>query len=157
MYYITKRNSETGKKFQLISDRMTSIFEQQKQLSYELGFDEWRQGNWVFYGGYSSLIFPSEPDKKVYKETIYENEWMPRLNTKLGKGIQAKLDSIPTISIDEANQCIGFNGAPFKMIGFSRGNEEYFGFSIREEWKIKVPLDCQEVTTTMYNSLFKNA
>ncbi len=80
---------------------------------------------------------------------------MPKLNSKVGKEIKKRFKEMPVISIDELNQCIGFNGAPFKTIGFAQKNKEYFGFIIDKDWKIKVPKDCEEVTETKYNSLFK--
>lgn len=154
MYFITKKTSETGKNFQKIAEKMDVIFNANKKLSEEIGFEQWRGGYWSAFGGFSSLIFKEKPDEKVFKK-VNGNEWLPKLSNKLGKEIQARLDASPKISIEELNQCIGFNGAPFKTIGFARNNKEYFGFVVQEEWKVEIPQDCEEVTVSSYNKLFR--
>lgn len=154
MYFITKKTSATGKKFKAIDLRMDEISKQNKKIAKEIGFDSWRKGYWTAFGGFSSLIFKKEPDMKIYKRNN-GSEWMPRLNCKEGKEIQDKLNSGNTVERNELNMCIGFDGAPFSTIGFARNNKTYYGFSIDEKWKIKVPKDCKEITVTKYNSLFK--
>ncbi len=154
MHFITKTNSETGKKFQVISKKAEEALKSEKALSKELGFKQWRGGYWMAFGGFSSVIFDNPPDKKLWK-SVNGNEWMPRLTSKEGKAIAAKLAATPRVGVDELNKCIGFNGAPFKRIGFAQGNKQYFGFKIDENWKVKIPKDCEEVTTTKYNQLFK--
>jgi hypothetical protein len=141
MFFITKKTSKTGKRFKSIDERMIAISKQNKKTAKEIGFDSWRKGYWTAYGGFSSLIFKKEPDTKVYKRNN-GSEWMPRLNIKAGKDIQKKLDAAAEISRDELNMCIGFGGAPFSTIGFARDNKTYYGFSVDEKWKIKVPKDC---------------
>jgi len=153
MYFITKKTSETGKKFQVISEKSDEVFKADKALAKEIGFHQWRPGYWLVYGGFSSLIFKNTPDEKVFKK-VNGNEWMPKKNTKVGKEIQAKLDATPRVTIDELNQCIGFNGSPFKTIGFAQNNKEYFGFIISEKWDVKIPSDCEEVTCSIYRELF---
>lgn len=154
MYYITKVTSETGKKFKVFSEKLQKVHDAQRKLAKAIGFEYWRGCYWLAAGGFSSLIFKSPPDPKIYKK-VNGTEWMPKMSSKEGKAIQAKLDSAPTVEIKELNNCIGFNGAPFKKIGFNNDNKGYFGFVVREEWNVKVPEDCEEVTTSKFNSLFK--
>lgn len=155
MHFITKKTSETGKKFQVISDKTNVIHKADKAIADEIGFEQWRGGFWLVYGGFSSIIFNEKPDEKIWKK-VNGNEWMPRKSTKAGRLIHYKLSSTPRVTIDELNQCIGFNGAPFKTIGFAQNNKEYFGFIVKEEWNVKIPKDCEEVTTSKYNELFKS-
>jgi hypothetical protein len=157
MKFITKRNSATGKKFLEIEERKLEALRAQKRMAKELGYEQWREAYWVAFGGVSSIMFKDrhKVDKKVWKNVNNcPDEWMPRLNTKEGKAIDDKLKTLPTISADDLNQCIGFDGAPFKSIGFTHNSDEYFGFEIVDGWKIKIPKDCKEVTTTKYNSIF---
>lgn len=158
MKFITKKSSETGKKFAEIVERRNACFAAQKKIIDELGATKWRQAYWIAWGGISSIIFP---DKNNVNKRIWKNinkssdEWMPRLNNADGKAIMEKIKSLPTVSVNDLNQCIGFDGAPFKTIGFSSNNKDYFGFLAGEDWGIKIPKDCKEVTVTEYNQLFK--
>ncbi len=152
MYFITKKTSATGKKFQAVDTKMDKIYDAQRVIAKEIGFNQWREGYWTSYGGFSCLIFKEKPDGEIYKRQ--EDGWMPRLNTKIGKEIQAKLDACPIMERDELNKCIGFGGAPFSVIGFYRNNKTYFGFVGNESWDMKIPKDCEEVTTTKFNSIF---
>lgn len=154
MYLITKKSTETGKKFETVANKSKVVLEAQKALSKEIGFSQWRDGYWLVWGGFSALIFKTPPDSKVFKK-VNGNEFMPKLNTKEGKVIQAKLDASPRITIEELNQCIGYNGSPFHTIGFAQKNKKYFGFVVGDDWGVKIPKDCEEVTVTKYNQLFK--
>ena len=155
MYFITKKTSVTGKKFQIIADKMNVVQDAQKALAKEMGFKAWRKGYWCFCGGFSSIIFEKAPDEKLWKK-VNGNEWMPRLNSKAGKELEAKLDACPKIKGNEINECIGFkDGFPFKTIGFAMRSKTHFGFVVGENWDVKIPKDCKEVTITKYNSIFK--
>lgn len=81
---------------------------------------------------------------------------MPKRNSKIGKEIKQKLDSCIEVTIEELNRCIDFDGAPFNIIGFARNNKKYFGFTVLKEWNIKIPSDCNEITQTEYDKLFKD-
>ena len=158
MYFITEKNSETGKKFQKIADKLDICFENQKALAEKYGFTSWRGERWVVAGGISSVIFPKVTtiDTKVWKQIKGKDEYMPRLNIKQGKAIQADFDQAVTISKAELNACIGWKEGFRKHIGFCKTNNEYFGFTIEEDWTdIVIPSDCTEVTATKYRELFK--
>lgn len=157
MYFITKKDSETGKKFQQIADKMSICYEHQKALADKYGFTSWRGAYWVVDGGISSVIFPEEYtiDTKVWKKVKdRKNEYTPRLNTKQGKAIQADFNLAPTITKSELNACISWDEA-FSNIGFNKGNDMYFGFCVGEDCDAIIPKDCKEVTTTTYRKLFK--
>lgn len=153
MYFVTKRTSKTGIKFQEIEDKIKRIREQEIALSEEFGFKQWRQGYWSVYGGFSSLIFEEKPNEKIYKR-VNGDEWMPKKNCKEGKEIHAKLKATEKIEIHELNMCVGFDGAPFKKIGFAPTNSDFFGFIIDPKWRHKAPKDCKEVTYSKYLELF---
>ena len=157
MYFITEKNSETGKNFQKIANKLDVCFENQKALAEKYGFTSWRGAYWVVAGGISSVMFPKGTtiDIKVWKE-VKKGEYMPRLNTKQGKAIQADLEQAITISKAELNACIGWDEGFSKHIGFCKANNEYFGFTIDDDWTdIIIPNDCTEITATKYRELFK--
>ena len=154
MYFITKTTSETGKKFQVIKEKIDRIHKQQIELSYEFGFEQWRGHGLYVFGGFSSLMFLEKPDPKIYKLVRHPNEYKPKRNTKKGKEINAKLNAGEVLNRKELNDCVGFNSSFLACIGFSFNNPEYFGFTAKEEWDFNPPADCEEVTSARYRELF---
>jgi hypothetical protein len=153
--YITKKDSETGAKFQELEQKMNQVRIEQKKLSDELGFSKWRNDPWAFAGGFSSLLFDKKPNDKLYrKKVIFPNEFMPRRNSKEGKLISEKLKACPKVEKGEANACVNFDGHPFKSIGFAFDHDEYFGFQVDSSWNFTPPADCEEITPTKYKELF---
>ena len=158
MYFITPKNSETGKKFQKIADKLDVSFENQKALAKKYAFTSWRGDRWVGAGGISWVIFPKGAtiDTKVWKQIKGKDEYMPLLNIKQGKAIQADFDQAITVTKAELNACIGWDEGFSKSIGFDGTNDKYFGFIIDDDWTdIIIPNDCTEVTATKYRELFK--
>ena len=158
MYFITEKNSKTGKNFQKIADKLDVCFKNQKALAEKYGFTSWRGERWVVAGGISSVIFPKGTtiDTKVWKQIKGKDEYMPRLNIKQGKAIQADFDQAITVTKAELNACIGWKEGFSKHIGFCKANNEYFGFTIDDDWTdIIIPNDCTEITATKYRELFK--
>ena len=158
MYFITEKNSETGKKFQKIADKLDVCFENQKALAKKYAFTSWRGDRWVVAVGISSVIFPKGAtiDTKVWKQIKGKDEYMPRLNIKQGKAIQADFDEAITVTKAELNACIGWDEGFSKSIGFDGTNDKYFGFIIDDDWTdITIPNDCTEITATKYRELFK--
>jgi hypothetical protein len=153
--YITKKDSETGVKFQELEQKMNQVRKEQEKLSDELGFSKWRDDPWAFAGGFSSLLFDKKPNDKLYrKNVIFPNEFVPRRNSKEGKLISEKLKACPKVEKGEANACVNFDGHPFKSIGFAFDHAEYFGFQVDSSWNFTPPADCEEITPTKYSELF---
>lgn len=157
MKFITPRDSATGKKFAEIVKKAKQATDAQKAFAKQYKISEWRQAYWSVWGGISAVAF-----KKGVKvdTTIWRNvngskdEWMPRKNTRMGKFIMAEIDALPIVRNNDLSACIGYKNM-FNQIGFNASNKKYFGFSVLEKWKVKIPNDCEEVTTTKYNLLFK--
>ncbi len=159
MYFITKKNTATGKKFAALEAKMQVVTKAQKALSKELGATQWRDSYWVVMGGFSALIFPKgkEPDLKLWKNVNgSKTEWMPRYNRKASKEISNKINALPVIRNKDLNDCIGFKADIFKSIGFNPYSKDYFGFIAKEEWNIRVPKDCKEITYTQWKKIFGN-
>lgn len=156
MYYITKRDSETGKKFQEVEKNSELAFEAQKKMAEKYGFDSWRRSFHVVFGGISSCIFKEAPDPKIWKK-VNGNEFFPKYSSKVGALIAQEFSELPKVHVDTLNKCIGWEGQNFSHIGFSSSNKEYFGFTTNEKWDIAIPEDCEEITYKRYKELFKEA
>ena len=158
MYFITKKESETGKKFQKIVDKLKVCLEDQKALADKYGFISWRGAHWEVAGGISSVTFHkcTTVDAKLWKLVKGKTEYKPRLNTKEGKAVQADFDQATVITKGELNACIGWGESFFKNIGLEWNKDEYFCFKIEEDWTdVPIPSDCTEITTSKYRELFK--
>lgn len=152
MRYITRKDSETGKKFMAAYDNMKNAEKEARELVTLLGAKQWRERYGVAAGGVAALVFDKKPDTKIWKNVYGSSKnWMPKLNCTEGKRINSLIENLPVVWRNELNQCIGFDGFPSKNIGFDIGKGEYVGFSVEEEWDVKVPADCEEVTTYRYN------
>ena len=154
MRFITRKNSDTGKKFQALEDEFEKCFQAQVALSEELGFESWRDAYW-HKGGISAVIFTTPPDKALWKNVNgSRREWLPKRNTKAGSELGKKFDILPKVALSELNKCIGFR-SNMNSIGLATQNDEYFGIMAKDEWEIIIPTDCEEVTVTRFNQLFK--
>jgi hypothetical protein len=158
LYYITKKESETGKKFNDVFVKFVSIREAQLDLCEKYKFRKLREQSSLAFGGITSCGgFEKTPDSKIWKKLKTANgtddEYFPKKSSKEGKKILDEFKQISILPYSELNECIGFNDA-FGSIGFYQ-NEEFFGFSLNEKWNFKVPDNCEEITTTRFNELFR--
>lgn len=153
MYYITKKTTKTGKKFQAITEKAKRVNSETKKLITELGATHWRPKAWAAWGGISAMRFKEKPDLNIYKE-VMKGEFMPRRNTKAGKELSEKIKALPVVEKHDLNLCIGATDLWPYSIGFAKG-KTHFGFITSDEWSVKIPKDCIEVTRTKYNQLFR--
>ena len=157
MYYITRKNSETGKKMQELLDKASAIRKEISEYLKLLGANpkSWvSSDNYFFNTGVIAVIFDKEPDLKIWKEfKKIPNSYQPRITTYEGKKIQAKLDSIEAIDRVDLNRIVGF-GQVFQHVGFDLGSKDYFCFMLREDWRHTMPEDCEEITYKRYLELF---
>ena len=157
MYYITRKNSETGKKMQELLDKASAI---RKEISEYLKLvganpNQWvSSDNYFFNTGVIAVVFDKEPDLKIWKVfKNFPNSYQPRITTYEGKKIQAKFDSIEAIDRVDLNRIVGF-GQVFQHVGFDLGSKDYFCFMLREDWRHTMPEDCEEITYKRYLELF---
>ena len=157
MYYITRKNSETGKKMQELLDKASAI---RKEISEYLELIGAKSNQWVSSNNYffntvvRAVLFETEPDMKIWKEfKKIPNSYQPRMTSYEGKKIQAKFDSIEAIDRVDLNRIVGF-GQVFQHVGFDLGSKDYFCFMLREEWQHTMPEDCEEITYKRYLELF---
>lgn len=91
MYYITKKTSETGKKFQKVSDNMDLAMEEAKVIAEKYGFHKFRGAYVAISGGISSCIdFDEAPDKKIWGKGARDDEFMPKRNSRQEKPLVTK-------------------------------------------------------------------
>ena len=157
MYYITRKNSETGKKMQELLDKASAI---RKEISEYLKLLGANPNQWVSSHNYffntivRAVLFESEPDMNIWKVfKNFPNSYQPRITTYEGKKIQEKLDSIEAIDRVDLNRIVGF-GQVFQHVGFDLGSKDYFCFMLREDWRHTMPEDCEEITYKRYLELF---
>lgn len=150
-YYITDKDTETGKKFQEIDRRSDIARDAIIKLSEKYGFKEWRYSRISHIGGLSSCVFETTPDLKIWKSSGYgHNEYMPRLNCKAGKEIHDEIKKLPIVHINELNNIVGYHSDFCNShIGFKIG-KNHFGFIVSSEWGCKIPNDCKEITASEY-------
>lgn len=154
MYFKTKKTSETGSNFTAMCEKKDESFKAAKALAKEVGMQSWRGGYWMAFGGMSSCIFKEKPDSKIWGKSQVEGEYYPKRNSKAGKAMYKRIEDLPTVSKGDLNACIGFKEPYFKTIGFSSSNDSYFGFEVGDDWNVKIPNDCVEITKTEYDKLF---
>ena len=89
MYYITRKNSETGKKMQELLDKASAI---RKEISEYLKLVGANPNQWVssdkyfFNTGVMAVVFDKEPDLKIWKEfKKIPNCYRPRMTSYEGK------------------------------------------------------------------------
>ena len=152
MYFITKKDSVTGKKFAAISEKRKQCHKAQKELALRYGFNQWWQAYGVVFGGISGCLFDKEPDTKIWKYVKYLKGWMPKIGTSEGKKIMKEFNNLPHIANEELNACIGWD-EDCSTIGYAK-NKSLYGFVGFDDWKIDVPDDCEEVTISKYKELF---
>ena len=159
MYYITRKNSETGKKMQELLDKASAI---RKEISDYLKLVGANPKSWVSSDKYffntvvRAVLFESEPDMKIWKVfKNFPNSYQPRITTYEGKKIQSKFQSIGVIDRVDLNEVVGFEQV-FQHVGFDLGSKDYFCFMLREDWRHTMPEDCEEITYKLYLELFKN-
>lgn len=156
MYLITKRDSETGKKFHQVERKIEKARKEQRMLAKKYGFQKYRQATWCVTGGFSSCLdFKETPDKKIWGKGSEENEFFPKRNSNAGKRIYEEFQQMTLVSIKELNNCIGFEEAMFARIGFCHRHETHYGIVVDRKWNIEIPKDCEEVTESFYHNFLK--
>ncbi len=153
MKFITKRDSETGKKFAEYQTKASAAYNAAKDIITELDADRWRSLSRWSSGGISAIIFkPDQPIPSFFKQ-VKKGEYMPKVSTKEGAELQKKIDALPTVSAHELNMCVGFDCQLFKTIGFDFTHPEFFLFEANEDWDLTIRSDCEEITVTRYREL----
>lgn len=156
MYFITRKTSLTGEKFKKVSQLRDEAIDAQRAFCEKYKVDKFRGAVFYAWGGISSCVFSSDPDKKIWKKIPKRSgEYMPKKSSKVGKVIQVEIINLPKVNHQVINDCIGFDGELFTNIGFDE-SDDYFGFVAFDDWGVAPPDDCREVTFTEYKKLFIN-
>ena len=153
MFFITKKDSETGKKFQKICEKIDFCHNEAVKIAEKYGFKEWYEHPVCASGGIYKAHFdnPDEVDLSIWRKDPNNQGYIPRKNTKKGKKLYNELQNLPVVTPTELNLCIGWEKG-IVHIGFKEG-KEYFGFSTNSKYEIIIPKDCREITETEYNNI----
>lgn len=158
MYYKTKKESATGKRFQAYLIKNEECRAAIVDLAKKHGFSAWRLFDLYLNGYIASVIFDKTPDTKLWLRVANsENEYRPSKRTKAGKLIYQEFENLPKITRDDLNNCIGWTVGPILCphIGFFEG-ADFFFFSTKREWAVTIPDDCIEILESEYFSQNQN-
>ena len=154
LYFKTEKDTETGEKIKALLERGLIGAAQAKQFCKKVGAEEnyLRNDRYIFGTGLRAVTFQEEPDLKNWKRFKgWDGYFSPRLSTKEGKELGKQIDEMESVEKTEIGEAIGLEDF-FKSPGFTNGNL-FFGFAIKDEWNLKMPSDCIEITGTEYSNL----
>lgn len=157
MKFKTLRTSQTGQKFEAVFEKMEKANHEILPVLKQLGVESYSRYRHFAAGGIFAVKFEEGtiPDPKKWRKVEYG--YKPRQNTKEGKKLYSLLESLPSVSRNELNQCVGFDGYPFKNIGVNNAHPVFFLFELGDNWQFTPPSDCQEITVAEYNELENTA
>lgn len=163
MRYITPIKSETGKKFHELKNKIKEVQKAADKEALIFGTDNYYEFRWAICGGIEAIILQNGtlPDGtlpqglRLTKDYTEKNAYVPNLRTKEGKEIKKRWESLPNVTKDELNSIVNHKEKVFSNIGYNFNSDEFVGFIVDEKWNVKVPDDCEEITTTRWNELFK--
>lgn len=158
MYYITPKNSETGKKMQALIDKAAAIRIEISDYLKAIGANpnEWIGLGNKFMTDFTAAFFDKEPNMKIWKKfNKVPGTYQPRKTNYEGKKIAAKFESIERITRYAINEIIGYDEC-FNTAGYDCRNSEYICFIIKQEWNHTMPADCEEITYAKYLELFNS-
>lgn len=157
MKYKTLKTSKTGISF-------VDLFKQMKEAEKEISAfiekfgtkEYYRSGN-ALVGFHSlKLTGAGEPPLGFRVDKDLTNSFLPALKTKEGREVKKEINALPFISIDGANNCIGWDGkiknCHYGNIGYAT-NDEYVFICAGDDWNIDMPKDCEEITVTEFKRL----
>lgn len=157
MYYITKKDSETGVKFTSLLAKIKEAKDAAMKEAESFGAKQWLNIPWYIQGGISGIILPNGTDNnalRLDKRSKHENVYTPNQRSNAGKILYNKWHELPKVSRKELNSIINIDAWP-SHIGYNIGNEVYYAFKVNSEWDVSnIPADCEEITTTRYKELF---
>ena len=108
MKFKVLKNTELYNNIYNILNEKVAAINASMDLCKKLGGITFRPSGWSIGGGISSICFPVEQDLKIWKKTGYGPlEYMPRLNSKLGKEISAQIAALPEVRYTELNGLFG--------------------------------------------------
>jgi len=154
MKFKTPRESVTGQRLAQVEKKIKAANRAALDVMEKVGATAIRPAMLGAGGGISSFKMDAQP---AWGKQVREGEYMPRLNCKAGKSIQEEIDALPKVFMDEVNSPLGFDGAPFKMLGLNFNNSDYILISCKDHWDFNPPSDVVEITTTEYMELIEEA
>ena len=157
IYYKISKESELGLKIKnLITTGQQSAKEIEAYVQ-ELGATNYLVNDrYLLNTGISAVEFVDEPDMKIWKKfdtRKFPDYYAPRLGSKKGKEIQTKFDLFKKVKREEIDLLIG-NVSFCRSCGIALGGTDFYGIVIEDDWELKMPSDCIEVTFTEYKKLF---
>lgn len=164
-YYKTNYNSETGKKFQVLFEKIREGQRRRAEFRDKYKATNYlsREETWGIGCSLIGLKFGIEPpDSKQFRKTYGEGYeyWVPNKRTKLGKKIQEEMEQTKnSIPYKEVNACIGWDATMARIGIVWNENEVAFkipslkgGLGIDSEPET-IPDDCVEILASEYERI----
>lgn len=94
---------------------------------------------WAHDGSFAGFFFEEDPDPKVYRKS--KDMWVPKMNSKVGKAIHARMASLPTLrNINSILEDYGLeHGVPRYVEDGQPCYATVSGFYDDHIWFVKVP------------------
>jgi hypothetical protein len=156
MYYITTKDTETGKKLTDVLKKCQTARERARETAATWNTTEYLVDRFAAAGGIEGLkINPDQHNPKNWRPSKEaKGFFLPNRRTKEGKAIAELFQQLPRVSRREVNLCIGWD-EKFKIIGVNI-IADYVGIKIKEDWNIEMPKDCKEITSHRYREIFSD-
>lgn len=160
MFYITEKDSETGKKLAAVDAKIQEAAQAQRAMGEKYGFSQFADAWYAIAGGISFVIFDEEPDMKIwkhYKKHSKTNRYYPR-TVPAARQIHNDFYELPTVTNKDLNAAVGYKTGGFGHIGYVV-NSRYYGFEVPQSAyaEFTAPPDCEEITGTSYHLIFQKA
>lgn len=151
-YYKTSRNSETGRKFSVLTARAVDFDVKVEELRKKYGFQKVATRG-LYYKELSAVEFSEQPDMTIWKEVkdAPENIYSPRAKSKSILKDFAAVNEY-RIMRSELDEIVG-NDDFFHSVGFDFSVPEVYLFIIEHNWKMKIPADCTEISNLEFAEL----
>ena len=156
MRFITKKTSETGKKFADFEKRCEEANKASLDFIKQFGAERFRPGWGCLAGGITSIEMGENPDPKIWRKSFKDTqgEYYPKGNIKAGRELIKQIEALPIVTFKDLNDCVGYYGGLFSHMGFNPTNDQYYGFFMDDKKDFTPPSDCEEITMTKWNELF---
>ena len=156
LFFITPKDSDTGKKLAEIDRKMNACNDEQKKMLEKHGFQKLYPKPFVAWGGIDSFVsfIGGTPDPSVWRKTA--QGYVPLRSSPGGKAIAAELQEMSVVMIHELNFCVNVR-EKLNSIGFYRRHTTHYGFTVISDWRFDKPADCTEVIGSDFLEMFEEA
>lgn len=147
-YFKIKTENGIGKDLYALLSKANKFKKMAFDLAEELGFKKIAWSTHAYIGGIGLLTDPIDiVNFKNYKKV--KGGYLPRLSTKGGKLIQAKIDVLPIISRGMISRILGLD--PWSSLYINWGNNGFI--LVSSDQNLSKDVELEEITRTQFDEL----